>query len=107
MKFFSAALAAFTVGSAMAAPVLDAHTTTITVGSGCGCGGKPTATLPAVSLTKTVPTLSKTAPSTSTTLPVPHQPVDGTEISVVVKAVVETVVSVQAQVKADLKLIGE
>jgi hypothetical protein len=122
MKFFSAALAAFAVGSAMAAPVLDARTEPSP--TPCPCGdksGKPGLNLPAVNLpdctTLTTSVVKATALPVPVTLPGKTSPThgdghpsdghhDNSDVIVVVHTVVETVIEVEAKVKAHLALIG-
>ena len=102
MKFFSTALAALAVGSAVAAPVNDARS------------------IPAVQ----VPSISLPAPCTppptppgviqATALPVVSHPgtpdpghIGNDKVVIVIHTVVETVNTVEAKVKAHLDLIGK
>lgn len=102
MKFFSTALAALAVGSAVAAPLV----------APCPCAGKDSGV--------SVPDVKSSCPSENNQGPntpgldikVPgligseghHE--DNSGVVVVVEAVVEAVVSVEAKVKAHLDLIG-
>jgi hypothetical protein len=101
MKFFSTALAAFAVGSAVAAPILDALTTPCTSGckdeSGVGAPDVPSPCTPG---------------GFPIGLPNPGHvggggPVENADVIVVVGTVVDAVVSVEAKVKAHLDLVGE
>lgn len=101
MKFFTTALAAFMAGSAMAAPAVEPRNQV------CNCATTVTV---APTVTEVLPVSTPCLTLTNslvhaTGLPKPgkHNEVDTT---VVVTAVVHTVVEVQALVKADLKLIG-
>jgi hypothetical protein len=115
MKFFSTALAAFAVGSAVAVPVNDARSGPIAAPP-CPCD-KPD--VPSISLP--APTPCTTTPGVqATALPVVYDPqhtpgqvnnhtpgkVDNADVVAVVHVVLETAISVEAKVKADLELIG-
>jgi hypothetical protein len=102
MKFFSTALAAFAVGSAVAAPILDALSpcTSCKDESGVGAG------TPDVPSPCTAPGgLDIGAPDLGQVGSGGH--VDNTDVVVVVDAVVEAVVTVEAKVKAHLDGVGE
>lgn len=95
MKFFSAALAAVAVGSAMAVPVLDARTTPTqdcTSCAPCSAGTVgPCHSLPAVAVDVNADV---------------NADLD-LDVTAVVTTVTKTVLDVKALVEADLKLIGQ
>jgi len=101
MKFFSTALAAFAVGSAVAAPVLEART------APCPCSGtdKTGVDVPNVDVPSTcgpggIKTPIKNLPSTGDVISV------GADVVVVVDTVVKAVVEVEANVQAHLEAIA-
>jgi hypothetical protein len=130
MKFFTTALAAFAVGSAMAAPVADKNTGKLP----CNCEDDgestitiTTETLPPITITSetlsttTLPPIITDIPCTTTlsnvivsptqvpSVPKPdpsHEKPHGGNVTVVVAELVEVVVEVEAKVKAELELIG-
>lgn len=107
MKFFSTALAALAIGSAVAAPVVDVRTEEH-ASAPCDCD-ETVPTLPPVTLPTPCTTLtSHWGHPTGAPVPVPiHGKPDTVDISVVVETVVEVVVEVEAKVKAELALVGE
>lgn len=115
MKFFSTALAAFAVGSAIAVPVNDVRSGPI-VAPPCPCDKPdvPSISLPAVTPCTTTPGVQATAlPVLSNPQHTPghvdnHTPghVDTADVVAAVHVVLETAISVEAKVKADLELIG-
>jgi hypothetical protein len=109
MKFFSAALAVLAAGSAVAAPV-DSRS------EPCPCEGSGSPSLPPVSLptvsvpSASIPPISLPTPCTTLSSPpgqITGAPGGGDSVSVVVGALVEVVVDVEAKVKAELGLIGK
>jgi hypothetical protein len=110
MKFFSTALAAFAVGSAVAVPVNDARSGPVATPCPCDKPDVPSIGLPAPTPCTTTPGVQATA------LPVIYNPghvdnhapghVDNADAVAVVHVVLETAISVEAKVKADLELIG-
>jgi len=112
MKFFSAALAAFAVGSAVAAPVLDAQSLPLPTPCRRACGGKPglgldcpSVTGEAIQVTQTALPGSGNGNGSGNHNGNPGH-VDNHDVIVVVDAAVEVVVAVEAKVKAHLDLIG-
>lgn len=104
MKFFATALAAFAVGSAVAAPVLEART----VPAPCPCSGtdKTGVDVPNVD----VPSTCGPGPIKT---PIKNHPSPGGDVVnvgagvvVVVDTVVKAVVEVEAKIEAHLELIG-
>jgi hypothetical protein len=102
MKFFSTALAAFAVGSAVAAPVLEART------APCPCSGTdktgvdvPNVDVPSTCGPGSIKTPIKNLPSTGGDIVSV-----GADVVVVVDTVVKAVVEVEAKVEAHLEVIG-
>ncbi len=113
MKFFSTALAALAVGSAVAAPVNDVRSIPA-VSVPCPCDDKPGATLPSISLPVPCTTLSTTGVIQATALPAVYHPgkhdtghIGNDKVVIVIHTVVETVNTVEVKVKAHLNLIGK
>ena len=103
MKFFSTALAAFAVGSAVAAPILDALTPCTSCKDESGVG--------ASTGTPDVPSPC-TGPGLDIGVPNPGQVgsgghVDNADVIVIVEAVVNAAITVEGKVIGHLKQVGE
>ena len=99
MKFFSTALAALTVGSAVAAPVNAARSIPAVISLPAPCIALSTTTTAVIQATAVpvVNNLGKSDPG--------H--IGNDKVVVVIHTVVETVNTVEAKVKAHLALIGK
>ena len=98
MKFFSTALAALTVGSAVAAPVNDARSIPAVISLPAPC----------IALSTTTAVIQATAVPVVNQLGKPDPGHIGNDkVVIVIHTVVETVNTVEAKVKAHLDLIGK
>lgn len=110
MKFFSTALAALTVGSAVAAPVNDARSIPAVISLPAPCIALSTTTTAVIQATA-VPVVNVVQ---ATAVPVVNNlgksdpgHIGNDKVVVVIHTVVETVNTVEAKVKAHLALIGK